>query len=479
MTRPTGWKGFGWATQAGCPQCQGMPSSSWFFNWGCADVWACPVCGQEWNPYTQSPYFVPMLYSGMALDTDSQVQNLLAAYPGRAWIIWNEPDLRQVQATGNDPGYPPPTPTPSPGTWVPLSPIVAARNYARAYWFIKTHDPTAWVGGPNLVCMDANGRCTTGPWSQMNGGADYFQAFVQELRRFAAGQGKPVPRFDFYCVHTWSYKNEQTGITAGGMLPLDGSGRATFATLSNHINWVRDPQFVDVLSPYAHIWITETGHESGQSYGDVITRFMDPLVAWLDSTGFSRLVTHVAWYASTDAMGPENLPNPGDLLMDAHNAKGRFEDASSFSSWQADGGAQVNISEHALSLSGSRCVRILNTHAGWWPMLFQSVTLPSSGNVLFGFYHQNGGDMYGGHTGAHVKIGYSPNTDAIYNSGLLDGDGANHVRHSVALTMGPGAIWITLVGSPALGKWHFFDDVLFRRQNAMITPLGAHWGALA
>jgi len=267
------------------------------------------------------------------------------------------------------------------------------------------------------------------------------------------------------------------------MWPMD-DGKPTYETLNRHIDWIRSPQFADVLSPYAHIWITETGIDNYDTnihdHNEAKLNYMDPLVAWLDSTGFGRLVTHAAWYTTTEATAGHILPNLGDLLFDSRNVGGRFEREPILSAWVEAGGAQATQFPYPLTLVGGHSVDIRNTHEGWWANLYQSADV-SAGTVLFSFYHMNGGDMYGPYGGAHVKVGFSPNTDELYNSGLLDGDGASVVRRSVELAVSTRTIWITLLSSSRFAHWHRFDDVLLRQQGAQhkITPLGSHWGSYA
>jgi len=223
---------------------------------GTAVAWQYPgpVQADWWYDYrhreTQlaDPTFVPMVWSMAETDLES----LAKKYPGRHWLLLNEPD-NPLQAN--------------------MTCDIAAARYAEYYHAIRRGDPTAHIGGPNILFILSDGQ-TTG-----HGFTDYSGAFIREVQRLGAG-------FDFWCFHLWFARYHD------GILYRWGDARVDFQAAENHIAHVRR-MLGDVP-----IWITEAGGELGPGTDhQAYLQDMETLIIWLRTEGFALGIERVAWFS--------------------------------------------------------------------------------------------------------------------------------------------------------------------------------------
>jgi hypothetical protein len=331
---------------------------NWWYDWQHDYAWIDLVTGRKiaepsyqpmvWCPHLPGEPGVPPGLSELdrGLWNPQELAEKARRYPGRTWLIFNEPDfppsidpltstMYSYQQCGQalcgmanyatlpapvvlPPNVAPtptrtwtPTPIPPPGSiatatptpvwpcsWPAANPTptyypglrakmirIAADRYAQIYRIIKSNDPTAKV----FCCGNFDSRYT-----------EWLADFLQQLRLYhsdvkidglaihAYPWGSSVP----FC---WNY-GPASDIWQRCMAPELAKSRNDFRNIGAP------------LVPDAPLWITETGYLGIPSPTPPLTMqevqqyVMDPMIVWLQSgnTGYQA----VAWFISIDNPPP-------------------------------------------------------------------------------------------------------------------------------------------------------------------------------
>jgi hypothetical protein len=241
------WRGAGAPLQSGGVETlDQLTNVSWFFNWSFTGSW-------------EDPRYMPMVYGASHANQLDQLASYASNYPGKTWLIFNEPDISE-QAN--------------------LTPAEGAGLYAAVYDAIKGADPTA-----KLFCC---------------GTAFANTQWLEEFRQFDEVKTRPVDGIHFH----------------GYPCPLSVSQNCLaspdYTAFNSRFDMVLMKQKLNAFYSYLQsrsefagkpVWLTEIGILSGthiDTRQEVKTGVMDPLINYLENEGGWQKFERVAWFSTRD-----------------------------------------------------------------------------------------------------------------------------------------------------------------------------------
>lgn len=289
---------------------------NWYYNWNYRST-------ETPSPF-ESKFFVPMVWcAGKSSDgvganhiDAAKLQQLAAAYPGRVWLVFNEPDFPAAKNSNTDvfsylpcaqwlckiiqqqnpqDNYPciwggnSGTPTPNPTVQATLQAKMAelaADRFAEVSDILKTVDPTAKV----FCCGNFFDHNT-----------DWWEDFKNHLRM----QHSDV-KIDGVAIHVYPWTRSTNCHLQS--LPAD-----VWECLQHDLEdyaaiHAAELELADsVLAPGAPIWVTEYGYlnyngptptPGTPTVDEIVNYVMMPMVSWLQTGQLGYQA--VAWYVTID-----------------------------------------------------------------------------------------------------------------------------------------------------------------------------------
>lgn len=327
---PYGWKGISDTWEADAIGIDAAPANQfwglapqWWYDWGyrvrdtAAQAATSPASTLAiLEAGLKDIGYVPMLYcmsdASPAFLTPQDAAGLARKYPGRVWLLFNEPDNRgECGGSIKDPNGNPLVPAspwiPDPQGWTPLGQFLG-RQYVLYYDAIKATDPSARLFAFNALQLPLPTLANL-YWPN---GVALWNAFLQELDR----QGRPL---DGIAIHVYP-KNPSTSHGGCSNTYLDYG--CVQEALTNAYEFFQGTDGTPSQNLYATltrgkpIWITEIGtltSVNNQSWISTRDGFEIPMINWFKQTtvssGSCAYINGVAWF-STHSKQPVPSPTP-------------------------------------------------------------------------------------------------------------------------------------------------------------------------
>jgi len=320
-----GWKGVGDPGLLDAHPSDGFwgVNPDWWYNWGAQGPFVgAQAVGSAAQVISileaglQDLHYVPMIHcpsEATSFYPDPQGAALLARkYPGRIWLLFNEPD--NAALCGGDinkrhQDFVPVDPhASSPGDWSDLGKYLG-EQYVQYYDAIKAADPTARVFAFSPVQLPMPGLFGLF-WP---GGVELWNTFLQELNR----QGRPL---DGIAVHAYP-SNASTYHQGCQSYYLDPTCVQEALTSAYQFFQGTDntpsQNAYPTLTRGKPIWVTETGalaalnaSVQGQplTWARVRDGFETPMLTWFQQNtgigGSRQYINGVAWFSTHYNGGP-------------------------------------------------------------------------------------------------------------------------------------------------------------------------------
>lgn len=245
---PNYWRGAGAPKQSGGTEMlTNLNNVSWFFNWSPSGPW-------------EDSRYVPLVFSE---NIDSQAEldqlaNQASQYPGRTWLVFNEPDITDQDN---------------------LSPTQGAQLYQQLYDTVKGADATA-----KLFCCGTAFSNTA-----------WLEEFRQNLTR-------PVDGIHF---HGYPCSRSVSQECIGGPNYYSFNERFNMTLMKQKLNSFYS--YLQSKTEFAGkpVWLSEIGVLSIAAYDSqtkVRDKVMNPLLNYLQKGGGWQKFARVAWFSTRYAL---------------------------------------------------------------------------------------------------------------------------------------------------------------------------------